>query len=161
MTEHKEPLFIQYLNTEPIKVDPADCKTVADLIEKAKKKFAPELNKLTLHEYTGTKLGPGLKITELIKQSGFENSVSTPLLIRYVDVVLPVNKETHTSENRKRWNQLNPILIEVAANNKKQKEGAAYSSLTWKLISPIYKLEEYFQPVKEVPSDYLSKAHRA
>jgi hypothetical protein len=32
-----EPLFVQYLDTEPIKVDPVGCKTVSAFIEKAKK----------------------------------------------------------------------------------------------------------------------------
>ena len=138
-----EPLFVQYLD-EPIEVDPVGCKTVSAFIKKAQKKFSPQLDefplaKLTLHRYTGTKLRPGLKIRELLKQSGFENSDLTPLLIRYVDDVLPVIKKTHKSEDRKRrWDELNPILIEVAA--KKRKGSSAYSSLTWKLISPIYKL---------------------
>jgi hypothetical protein len=78
MTE-LEPLFVQYLDTEPIEVDPTGCKTVSAFIEKAQKKFSPLLDsfplpKLTLHRYNGTKLRPGLKIRELLKQSGFENS---------------------------------------------------------------------------------------
>jgi len=56
-----EPLFVQYLDTEPIQVDPVGCRNIADLIKKAQKEFSPELdefplNKLTLHRYTGTKL---------------------------------------------------------------------------------------------------------
>jgi hypothetical protein len=168
-----EPLFVQYLDTEPIKVDPTGCRDIADFIKKAQKEFSPELdelplNKLTLHRYTGTKLKGDLKITSLIKSNGFVNNYDNPLLIRYADDALPVVKKTHKSQDRKRrWDELNPILIEVAAKNKKLKESAAYSSLTWKLISPIYKLQLYSQPVKEVPSetieyiqDYLSKAHR-
>ena len=167
-----EPLFVQYLDTEPIEVDPTGCKTVSAFIEKAQKKFSPLLDsfplpKLTLHRDTGTKLRPGLKISELVKPP-FQNDDNSPLLIRYADDALLVVKKTHKSQDRKRrWDELNPILIEVAAKNKKLKESAAYSSLTWKLISPIYKLQLYSQPVKEVPSetieyiqDYLSKAHR-
>ena len=60
MTE-LEPLFVQYLDTEPIQVDPVGCRNIADLIEKAQTKFSPLLNdfplpKLTLHRYNGTKL---------------------------------------------------------------------------------------------------------
>ena len=51
-----EPLFVQYLYTEPIKVDPVGCKDIADLIKKAQKEFSPLLDsfplaKLTLHGY--------------------------------------------------------------------------------------------------------------
>jgi hypothetical protein len=65
-----EPLYVQYLDTEPIEVDPVGCKTVSALIKKAQKEFSPLLDsftlaKLTLHRYTGTKLRPGLKISEL------------------------------------------------------------------------------------------------
>jgi len=167
-----EPLFVQYLDTEPIEVDPTGCKTISAFIEKAQKKFSPLLDsfplpKLTLHRDTGTKLRPGLKISELVKPP-FQNDDNSPLLIRYADDALLVVKKTHKSQDRKRrWDELNPILIEVAAKNKKLKESAAYSSLTWKLISPIYKLQLYSQPVKELPletieyiRDYLSKAHR-
>ena len=120
-----EPLFVQYMDTEPIKVDPVGCKDIADLIKKAQKEFSPELdefplNKLTLHRYTGTKLRPGLKIRELLEQSGFENSDLTPLLIRYADA-LPIIKKPKTShhsvERRKRWDELNPILIQAEINN--------------------------------------------
>lgn len=168
-----EPLFVQYLDTEPIKVDPVGCRDIADFIKKAQKEFGAKLQSfdlcdITLHRYTGTKLRPGLKIRELLNQSGFENSDLTPLLIRYAEDVIPVFKKTHKSEDRKRrWDELNPILIEVAATSKKQKGSAKYSSLTWKLISPIYKLQKYSQPVKQVPPEtieyiqnYLSKAHR-
>ena len=163
---------MQYLYTEPIQVDPVGCRNIADLIKKAQKEFSPLLDsfplpKLTLHRYTGTKLKPHMKISELLKPP-FHNDGDSPLLIRYADDALPVVKKTHKSQDRKRrWDELNPILIEVAAKSKKQKGSAAYSSLTWKLISPIYKLQLYSQPVKEVPSetieyiqDYLSKAHR-
>jgi hypothetical protein len=142
------------------------------LIKKAQKEFSPKLDSfplsdITLHRYTGTKLKGDIKITSLVKSNGFINNYDNPLLIRYADD-LPVVKKTHKSQDRKRrWDELNPILIEVASKNKKLKESAAYSSLTWKLISPIYKLQLYSQPVKEVPSEtieyiqgYLSKAHR-
>ena len=138
-----EPLFVQYLDTEPIKVDPTECRDIADFIKKAQKEFSPKLDSfplcdITLHLYTGTKLKPHIKISELVKPP-FQNDGDTPLLIRYADDVLPVIKKTHKSKDRKRrWDELNPILIEAAAKNKKQKESAAYSSLTWKLVSPIY-----------------------
>jgi hypothetical protein len=167
------PLFVQYLDTEPIKVDITGCKDIADLIKKAQKEFSPELdsfplNKLTLHSYTGTKLRPGLQISELLKPP-FQNDDNNPLLIRYADDILPVIKKSHHSEARKRrWDELNPKLIEAAAKNKKLKESAAYSSVTWKLISPIFKIEEYSQPMKQVPfetieyiQNYLAKAHKS
>jgi hypothetical protein len=59
-------------------------------------------------------------------------------------------------------------LIEAAAKSKKRKESAGYSSATWKLISPIDNIEEYPQPVKNVPLEtieyilnYLAKAHKS
>ena len=131
-----EPLFVQYLDTEPIQVDPVGCRNIADFIKKAQKEFSPLLDsfplaKLTLHRYTGTKLKGDIRITALIKSNGFVNNYDNPLLIRYADDALPVVKKTHKSQDRKRrWDELNPILIEVAAKNKKLKESAAYSSLT-------------------------------
>ena len=104
-----EPLFVQY-DAEPIQVDPNGCKNIAELIKKAQKEFSPQLDsfplaKLTPHRCTGTKLRPGLRITELLKQAEFENSDSTPLFIRYADALLPVIKNTmtaHPSEERKK-----------------------------------------------------------
>jgi hypothetical protein len=169
-----EPVFVQYLDTEPIQVDPTGCRNIADLIKKAQKEFSPELdsfplNKLSLHRYTGTKLKGDIKITTLINESEFINNYDNPLLIRYADAILPVIKKIHRSEARKRrWDELNPKLIEAAVKNKKLKESAAYSSVTWKLISSIYNIEEYSQPVKEIPletieyiQNYLAKAHRS
>jgi hypothetical protein len=94
-----EPLFLQYLDTEPIQVDPVGCRNISDLIKKAQKEFSPELdefplNKLTLHRYTGTKLRPGLKISELLKPP-FQTDDNSPLLIRYADA-LPVFKKPKT-----------------------------------------------------------------
>ena len=171
-----EPLFVQYLDTEPIHVDPVGCKDIADLIEKAQKKFSPLLDsfpraKLTLHRYTGTKLRPGLKIRELLKQSGFENSDLTPLLIRYADALLPLTKKTKTShpseERRKRWEELNPILIQAEMDaaekggKKNLKESSAYSSLNWSLIAPVYDhiIHDYSQTVKEVPQETMELLH--
>ena len=154
-----EPLFVQYLDTEPIQVDPVGCINIADLIEKVQKKFSPQLdefplNKLTLHRYTGTKLRPGLKISELVKPP-FQNDDISPLLIRYADDVLPVIKKAHHSEARKRrWDEINPVLLEAAAKSKKKdKDSTAFSSLTWKALSPFFNLELYSQPVKVVPTD--------
>ena len=121
MTE-PEPLFVQYLDTEPIQVDPTGCKNIADLIKKAQKEFSPELdsfplNKLTLHRYTGTKLKGDMKVMALINTSGFINNYDNPLLLRYADAVLPVIKKTktshHSEERKKRWEELNPILIQA------------------------------------------------
>ncbi|OAJ40084.1 hypothetical protein BDEG_23861 [Batrachochytrium dendrobatidis JEL423] len=150
---------------------------VAALIKKAKKEFSSQLDtfslaKLTLHRYTGTKLRPGLELNKLFKQPGYENSDSTPLLITYADNLLPVVKKIkishHSEERKKRWKELNPKLIEAAAKNEKLEKSAAYSSVTWKLISSIYNIEEYSQPVKEVPletieyiQNYLAKAHKS
>jgi len=162
-----EPLFVQYLDTEPIQVDPNGCRNIADLIKKAQKEFSPKLDSfplcdITLHRYTGTKLRPGLKIRELLKQSGFENSDLTPLLIRYADA-LPIIKKPKTShhsvERRKRWDELNPILIQAEidaaekSGKKNLKESSAYSSLNWSLIAPVYVpiMHGYTQTVKEVP----------
>ena len=76
-------------------VVPTGCKTVSAFIEKAQKKFSPKLDSfplcdITLHRYTA-----GLKISELLKQSGFENIDLTPLplLIRYANALLPVAKK--------------------------------------------------------------------
>ena len=171
-----EPLFVQYLDTEPIQVDPVGCRNIADLIEKAQKKFSPLLDsfplaKLTLHRYTGTKLRPGLKIRELLKQSGFENSDLTPLLIRDADALLPLTKKTKTfhpsEERRKRWEELNPILIQAEidaaekSGKKNLKESLAYSSLNWSLIAPVYDhiIHDYSQTVKEVPQETMELLH--
>ncbi|KAJ2986652.1 hypothetical protein HDV02_006622, partial [Globomyces sp. JEL0801] len=160
-------------DAEPLEVDPTDCRTVAALIEKVQKKFSPQLDsfplaKLTLHCYTGTKLRPGLKITELLKQAGFENNDSTPLLIRYSDAVLPIFKKPktshHSEERKKRWEELNPILIQAeidAAAKSRKKNPKAYSSLNWSLISPIYAhiMHQYTQTVKEVPQETMNLLH--
>jgi len=171
-----EPLFVQYLDTEPIKVDPVGCSDIADFIEKSQKKFTPLLDsfplaKLTLHRYTGTKLRPGLKIRELLKQSGFENSDLTPLLIRYADALLPLTKKPktshHSEERKKRWEELNPILIQAEidaaekSGKKNLKGSSAYSSLNWSLIAPVYDhiIHEYSQTVKEVPQETMELLH--
>jgi hypothetical protein len=54
------------------------------------------LAKLALYRYTGTKLRPGLKICELRKISGFENSGNTPLLIRYADALPVIHEYSQT-----------------------------------------------------------------
>jgi hypothetical protein len=54
---------------------------------------------------SGTKLRPGLKITELIKQAEFENSNSAPLLFR--------SRSRCQDWSKKRWEKLNPILIQA------------------------------------------------
>ena len=171
-----EPLFVQYLDTEPIEVDPVGCKTVSAFIEKAQKKFSPKLDSfslcdITLHRYTGTKLRPGLKIRELLKQSGFENSDLTPLLIRYADALLPLTKKTktshHSEERKKRWEELNPILIQAEidaaekSGKKNLKGSSAYSSLNWSLISPVYDpiMHGYVQTAKEVPQATMELLH--
>ncbi len=69
-----EPLFVQYLDTEPIQVEPVGCRNIADFIKKAQKEFSPLLDSfalcdITLHRYTGTKLRPGLTIRELLKHN--------------------------------------------------------------------------------------------
>ena len=111
---------MQYLDTEPIEVDPTGCKTISAFIEKAQKKFSPLLDsfplaKLTLHRYTGTKLRPHMKISELVKPP-FQNDGDYPLLIRYADA-LPVIKKPktshHSEERKRRWEELNPILIQA------------------------------------------------
>jgi hypothetical protein len=170
-----EPLFVQY-DAEPIQVDYTGCRNIADLIKKAQKRFSPQLDsfslaKLTLHRYTGNKLRPGLKITELLKQDGFENSDSTPLLIKYADALLPaINKPKtshHSEERKKRWEELNPILIQAEidaatkSGKKNLKESSAYSSLNWSLISPIYEhiMHQYTQTVKEVPQETMELLH--
>ncbi|KAI8897021.1 hypothetical protein BC833DRAFT_615226 [Globomyces pollinis-pini] len=155
-----EPLFVQYLDTEPIEVDPIGCKDIADFIKKAQKEFSPELdefplNKLTLHRYTGTKLKGDIKIRELLKQSGFENTDLAPLLIRCADAL------------RKRWKELNPILIQAEidaaekSGKKNLKGSLAYSSLNWSLISPVYDhiIHDYSQTVKEVPQETMELLH--
>lgn len=172
-----EPLFVQYLDTEPIQVDPVGCRNIADLIEKAQKKFSPLLDsfplaKLTLHRYTGTKLKGDLKINALIKASEFINNYDNPLLIRYVDALVPVIKKPktshHSEERRKRWEDLNPILIQAEidaaarSGKKNPKESSAYSSLNWSLISPIYEhiMHQYTQTVKEVPQETMNLLHK-
>jgi hypothetical protein len=65
-----EPLFVQYIDTEPIEVDPTGCRNISDLIEKTQEEFSPlldsfRINELTLHRYTGTKLKGNMKLTEL------------------------------------------------------------------------------------------------
>ena len=170
-----EPLFVQYLDTEPIQVDPVGCRNIADLIEKAQKKFSPELdefplNKLTLHRYTGTKLRPGLKISELVKPP-FQNDGDIPLLIRYADALLPLTKKTktshHSEERKKRWEELNPILIQAEidaaekSGKKNLKKSSADSSFNWSLIAPVYDhiIHEYSQTVKEVPQETIEVLH--
>jgi hypothetical protein len=49
-----EPLFVRYLD-ETIKVDPTGSKSVADLIVKTKKEFAPELDSFSLCKLTQNK----------------------------------------------------------------------------------------------------------
>jgi hypothetical protein len=66
-----EPLFMQYWDTEPIQFDPVECRNIADFIKKAQKEFSLKLDSLslcdiTLHRYTGTKLRPHMKISELV-----------------------------------------------------------------------------------------------
>lgn len=115
-----EPLFVQYLDTEPIEVDPNGCRNIADFIEKAQKELSPKLDgfplcDITLHRYTGTKLRPHMKISELVNPP-FHNDGDIPLLIRYADA-LPVVKKPktshHSEERKKRWEELNPILIQA------------------------------------------------
>ncbi|KAJ2988338.1 hypothetical protein HDV02_005636 [Globomyces sp. JEL0801] len=171
-----EPLFVQYLDTEPIEVDPTGCKDIADFIKKAQKEFSPELdefplNKLTLHRFTGTKLKGDIKIRELLEQSGFENTDLAPLLIRYADALLPHTKKTktshHSEERKKRWEELNPILIQAEidaaekSGKKNLKGSLAYSSLNWSLISPVYDhiIHDYSQTVKEVPQETMELLH--
>jgi hypothetical protein len=115
--EMAEPLYIR-CDAEPLEVDPSDCNTVAQLIDKAEKRFSPQLDELapaylTLHRYSGLKLKPGLKLSTLLAEKKFENSDDFPLLLRYAEEILPVvQKKTHHSEDRKRrWDELNPILI--------------------------------------------------
>ncbi|KAK6094119.1 hypothetical protein MT418_005931 [Batrachochytrium dendrobatidis] len=170
-----EPLYIQY-DAEPLEVDPTGCKTVAALIKKAKKEFSPQLDtfslaKLTLHRYTGTKLKGDMKINALIKASEFFNNYDNPLLIRYADALLPVIKKPktshHSEERKKRWEELNPILIQAEidaatkSGKKNLKESSAYSSLNWSLISPIYEhiMHQYTQTVKEVPQETMELLH--
>lgn len=78
---------MQYLD-EPIKVDPTGCKNVADLIEKTKLEFSPQLDscplaKLTLHRHSGEKLRAGQKVADLLEEKEFKNSDLAPLLIRH------------------------------------------------------------------------------
>jgi hypothetical protein len=170
-----EPLFVQYLDTEPIQVDPVGCKTISAFIEKAQKKFSPLLDsfplaKLTLHRYTGTKLKGDIRITALIKSNGFVNNYDNPLLIRYADA-LPVIKKPktshHSEERKRRWEELNPILIQAEidaaekSGKKNLKESSAYSSLNWSLISPVYDpiMHGYTQTVKEVPQATMDLLH--
>ena len=171
-----EPLFVQYLDTEPIQVDPVGCRNIADLIEKAQKKFSPLLDsfplaKLTLHRYTGTKLKGDIKITSLVKSNGFINNYDNPLLITYADALLPLTKKTktshHSEERKKRWEELNPILIQAEidaaekSGKKNLKGSSAYSSLNWSLISPVYDhiIHDYSQTVKEVPQETMELLH--
>jgi hypothetical protein len=166
-----EPLFVQYLDTEPIEVDPTGCRDIADFIEKAQKEFSPLLDSfslcdITLHRYTGTKLRPGFKISELVKPP-FQNDGDYPLLIRYADDALPVVKKPktshHSEERKKRWDELNAILIQAEidaaekSGKKTLKGSSAYSSLNWSLISPVYDhiIHEYSQTVKEVPQETM------
>jgi len=170
-----EPLFVQYMDTEPIKVDPVECRDIADLIKKAQKEFSPKLDSfplcdITLHRYAGTKLRPGLKISELVKPP-FQNDDSSPLLIRYADALLPLPKKTkkshHSEERKKRWDELNLILIQAETDaaeksgKKNLKGSSAYSSLNWSLISPVYDhiMHEYSQTVKEVPQETMDLLH--
>jgi hypothetical protein len=170
-----EPLFVQYLDTEPIQVDPTGCRNIAAFIEKAQKKFSSLLDefplpKLTLHRYTGTKLKGDIKITSLVKSNGFINNYDNPLLIRYADA-LPVVKKTKTchpsEERRKRWEELNAILIQAEidaaekSGKKNLKESSAYSSLNWSLIAPVYDhiIHDYSQTVKEVPQETMDLLH--
>jgi hypothetical protein len=169
-----EPLFVQYLDTEPIQVDPTGCRNIADLIKKAQKEFSSLLDefplpKLTLHRYTGTKLRPHMRISELVKPP-FQNDGDNPLLIRYADA-LPVVKKTKTchpsEERRKRWEELNAILIQAEidaaekSGKKNLKESSAYSSLNWSLIAPVYDhiIHDYSQTVKEVPQETMDLLH--
>ena len=169
-----EPLYVQYLDTEPIEVDPVGCKTVSALIKKAQKEFSPLLDsftlaKLTLHRYTGTKLRPHMKISELVNPP-FHNDGDIPLLIRYADA-LPVVKKPktshHSEERKKRWEELNPILIQAEidaaekSGKKNLKGSSAYSSLNWSLISPVYDhiIHDYSQTVKEVPQETMELLH--
>jgi hypothetical protein len=170
-----EPLFVQYLDTEPIKVDPVGCKTVSAFIEKAKKEFSPKLDSfalcdITLHRYSGTKLMGDIKITSLVKSNGFINNYNNPLLIRYADA-LPIIKKPKTfhpsEERRKRWEELNAILIQAEidaakkSRKKNLKESLAYSSLNLSLIAPVYDhiIHGYTQTVKEVPQETMELLH--
>ena len=171
-----EPLFVQYLDTEPIQVDPVGCRNIADFIEKAQKKFSPKLDSfplcdITLHRYTGTKLKGDIKITSLVKSNGFINNYDNPLLIRYADALLPLTKKTkkshHSEERKKRWDELNLILVQAKidaaekSGKKNLKGSSAYSSLNWSLISPVYDhiIHDYSQTVKEVPQETMELLH--
>ena len=176
MTEIK-PLFVRYLGTELIQVDSTGCKNIADLIKKARKEFSPLLDSfslcdITLHRYTGTKLRPGLKITELLKSNEFINNYDNPLLIRYDDdSLLPIIKKTKTShpseERRERWQELNAILIQAEIDAAEESgennlnESSTESLLNWSLISPVYGpiMRGYTQTVKEVPQETMELLH--
>jgi hypothetical protein len=169
-------LFVQYLDSEPIAVDPTECSNISEFIQKVKTVFSPRLDAfsicyITLHRHTGTKLRPGLTFDELFKQSGYKNSDLSPLLIRCaasaLSVVKKPNTSHHSEERKKRWEELNPILIQAeidaAARSRKKnlKENVAYSTLNWSLISPIYEriMHEYSQTVKEVPQETMKLLH--
>jgi hypothetical protein len=170
-----EPLFVHYLDTEPIQVDPVGCRNIANLIKKAQKEFSPLLDsfplaKLTLHRYTGTKLKGDIKITSLINSNGFINNYDNPLAIRYADALLPLTKKTktshHSEERKKRWEELNLIFIQAEIDaaektGKKNLKGSAYSSLNWSLIAPVYDhiIHDYSQTVKEVPQETMELLH--
>jgi hypothetical protein len=78
------------LNTEPIQVDYTGCGNIADLIEKAQ--LAPNR--------------PGLKILELLKQSGFEtvtslHSSSDMLMMSFQSSRRLINLKTEEEEGMK------------------------------------------------------------
>lgn len=176
--EPEEPLFVRYLDTEPIEVDPTGCKTVASFIEKIKAKFGRKLESyelcdLTLYDHCRAKLKGDQNIPALIKSDDFINNYDHPLLIKDCDTIQPTAKKPkkiHQSEDRKnRWEKLNVILrqAEKAAAEKKKKrpiivkKSSAYPSVKWNMISSLYEpiMEDYTQAVKEIPLDKMDLLH--
>lgn len=91
------------------------------------------------------------------------NSFDASLIYNFLHVSIPpVIKKNHLSEaRRRRWVELNLILTELAAKNKKLKDSAAYSSLTWNLVSPVYSpiIHLYSQPIRKVPEEKIKQLH--
>jgi hypothetical protein len=134
---------------EPIEVDPTGCINVYDFIKKAQKKFQTELDdcslaQLNLHRYTGTKLEGDMKIAELVKPP-FHNDINNPLLIRYavaVPIVKKLKKLHPSEERRKRWEELNDILIRAEIDDAKKENVSlnweSHFSCIWTHYSPIF-----------------------
>lgn len=81
-------LWVKYLETRPVKINVKDCEDIDDLIELVNAKLQLETppQNITIHlsnDTSSPSLHPGLALSDISKQPGFEsNSDEHPLIVR-------------------------------------------------------------------------------